>query len=145
MNLGVDGLRQRLAETAGDQHEHLVNGVIEITFEEERKDACVLHGRLRSVHVFRTIEACRRFVKEFRPNALGIYLVEHDGERVHDSYMEWVNRTRLDPAANLPRQLDELRRDARAYWRSESPPKTHLDLYEETLLSEHVRVVRRLE
>src|SRR5581483_53809 len=44
-------------------------GSIELLFEEERKKLRAVPARFRSIHVFRTIGAARRFRDEWRPDA----------------------------------------------------------------------------
>src|SRR6266513_476746 len=141
---GPTAFAAALTRTSGtDEHEHLVNGITEVIFEEERGRR--KPARMRSVHVFRSVEAARRFRNEFRRNAIGIYEVDHDGEFVHNSFMEWLNATLIDSSGDLLGQIAEIRQNARRYWNSEPPLGAGAGAYTETLLSPNVRVVRLVE
>ncbi len=141
---GPAAFAETLIKSSGtDEHDHLVNGIIEVIFEQERGRR--KPARVKSVHVFRTVEAARRFRVEFRQKAIGIYEVNCDGEFAHDSYMEWLNATQIDPSGDLVVQVAEIRQNAARYWASEPPPGAGADVYAEALLSPNVRVVRLVE
>ena len=140
-------LREVLRPTRGTQEwEHYINGIIEVLFERERTRLRKTPARFKSIHVFRTLDAARRFRLEWRPGARGIYSVEWDGDMRHDGFMEWTNATNINPDGDLDAQLDAIADNGRRYWRGERPPgEERPDVYAETLLSPHVRVTGVVE
>lgn len=113
--------------------------LIEVIFEKVRaEDFPERPSRVGSVHLFRDVEAARRFNTQFRAGRAGIYEVRREAGDMFASFMDWVTPG-IELQVPVTEQLDQMRARARGYWRGDA--STPAD-YPEALVTGRVVITR---